>query len=408
MNVLKRIVFGPLLMALLAGHAEAAFQQCLQDLCGRNYTVTQRYHGTMTSSRTRNLSELENTDWGRELTQKIDAHYIWKAELVRQKMDAISEVTGEFETSAKEVCLRTFQRNSSLRPERRMIDQFENFISREHRELVHKVRTSPHLSETSRFALASEIEKLFINFPLSRETYQSMFMQFFDSHLNQMQEHILSTVNDLKNDVQPLIFIQQLMSETETDLADFCRETLSVKRSSEEKGEHFTSYIEYGWNANTIKFGPAAVWGARSYARQVFYHEVGHGLKRMLEAEGVDLDVQQLFAPARACLQDRQDKISGRGEFYLSEDFADLITATFEDSSSRPFACEYFWVEAVSGRFYGQDSLLNPNAEGVHSSDLLRALFNSIDRGMGLPASCQTALEDAGHGDFQEWQCSLF
>ena len=646
-TLIERMIFGPLLMILLICGSRTAnavqvegvsFQQCLQDLCGSDYTVEERFRSANRTSETKNLSELENTNWGQQLTQKVDAYYDWyeeweqfgseqeeeafigqiregvrriidsptsgletfpidgqmgmfffmeasevitdyyesgnnyspQKERHRELVDAykdflslpttnfsnandysaenflrlkygdlsfqeallqyidyatsvqnreqnntegvlnsvlglpknleelkikaqdrsiteqeiktlleshmmlpyleilldyqdrhgeeiaaefslelqswlgqktpaekeqlvaeISDKTREDDESesskeerlfSKEACLRSFQKNVSLYPRQQEVEQFKDFIAREHRDLVQKINTSSHIPETSKSTLVAEIEKLSMIYPLSREDYQSKFMQRLDGRLVQMQERDLEIFDNFKNDVQhSALFLLMLkmkglsdeeeeQEEMETDFADFCKETFNVD-------DDFGSSTVAAWDV--IKFGASAILGSRSYARQVFYHEIGHNLKRMLELNtlerllkgenvDVDLDMQQLFAPARTCLQDRQDRISGRGEFYLGEDFADLIAATFEDSSSRPFACEYFWMGADSGRFYGQDSLINSNVKDDHSSDLLRALFNSIDRGMGLPASCQTALEEAGHPDFQERQCSLF
>ena len=278
------------------------------------------------------------------------------------------------------------------------------------------IRTSSHIPDALRPVLMAEIDQFSMLFPLSREGYQSTFMQLLDTQFEQKEETSSTIFNDSRNDVQSLAFaglvrammgsLDQNGQNQETDWSLFCRETFNIRKDYQDKGDEFFSSTVSFWN--TIKFGPAAVLGSRSYARQVFYHEVGHSLNGMFEREDIGSSLRQLFAPARACLKERQDKISGRGEFYIKEDFADLVATTFlKDSSSRPFACEYF-VRDSAGQLYGQTSLTNPTEGDVHSSDFLRALFNSIDRGMALPASCQTALEEAGHPDFQERQCSLF
>ena len=79
---MNKLFFGPLLMILLACHAEIAnaaqrgsFQQCLQDLCGSGDTLGERHHRSVLDSVEKSLPELENTPWGQVLTQKIDVHY---------------------------------------------------------------------------------------------------------------------------------------------------------------------------------------------------------------------------------------------------------------------------------------------------------------------------------------------
>ena len=322
---------------------------------------------------------------------------------------------------SKRRCLRTFHQRSTHYPTQNAIDQFKDFPLQVQRELIQKVSYHPGFSEEAQSLLNQEIGGFHFEFPLSQETYRSTFLQLFDSQLESSRKNSAQLFDMEGQDLAIYFLISQMTGlgydENESNIfqegvAGLCDEILE---------ESLNSQTLLG--TEIIKIGYSMIYTTPAYARQVLYHEMGHQFKELLE--GLNHNLRQSFEESKSCLKDRQDKISGRGEFYLGEDFADLVVATFlEDTSSRPVFCNFFVQD--KGEFYNPDahvwtmsgayfrtrmsdpSLFNSDVEDDHSSYLLRALFNSVDRGMGLPASCQTALEDAGHGDFQEWQCSLF
>ena len=323
---------------------------------------------------------------------------------------------------SKGQCLRIFDERSTHYPPQNIIDQFQAFPRLVQRELIQKVSSRPNISEEAKSLLTEEIGEFHFEFPLSRESYRSSFFQLFDFQLDAFRKASLEFFDMDEQDLSLYFLISQMMgfghdqdesNVLQRGVAGLCSEILE---------DGFSSYTFPG--TEIIKLSHSMVYATPAYVRQTLYHEMGHQFEVLLE--GLDQNLRQSFEESKSCLQNRQDKISGRGEFYLSEDFADLIVATFlEDTSSRPLFCDVFVkaendfydletivYDQASGAYatlrVSAPSLLNPDGEDDHSSNLLRALFNSVDRGMGLPDSCQATLEEAGHGDFQEWQCSLF
>ena len=138
-------------------------------------------------------------------------------------------------------------------------------------------------------------------------------------------------------------------------------------------------------NGNSFVTGPLAIKFPEGSA--ISYHELGHKLYYYMSSHWT-CD-QTAFVKMRTCLNHNHTELSESTTKYESEDWADLISAQFDDQT-RNAACVL--MDKAKNEDFEKLSLTQTQNSNDHSSDLFRMLHVNFIKTGKIPAICQQAL----------------